>query len=43
MKYPRFLKKGDLVGVSAFSCGITDQPGQNNFINGQKTLKKNTT
>lgn len=40
MKYPRLLKKGDLVGVSAFSCGITDQPGQNNFINGQKTLKK---
>lgn len=40
MIYPRFLKEGDKIGVSAFSCGITDEPGHRCFYNGQKQLKE---
>lgn len=40
MIYPRFLKKGDTIGVSAFSCGIVDEPGINCFKNAEKKLKK---
>lgn len=40
MIYPRFLKEKDVVGVSAFSCGITDEPGINNFKHGQEYLAK---
>lgn len=40
MKYPRFLKEGDTIGVSAFSCGIVDEPGQNCFKYGKEKLKK---
>lgn len=40
MIYPRFLKKKDIIGVSAFSCGITDYQGIENFHHGQEYLYK---
>lgn len=38
MIYPRFVKAGDIVGVTALSCGITDEPGKANFENGKRQL-----
>jgi len=40
MIYPRFIKEGDKIGVSAFSCGIIDEPGQNCFKYAKEKLKK---
>lgn len=40
MIYPRFLKRGDVVGVSAFSCGIVDDPGRRCFESGVRMLKE---
>ena len=40
MIYPDFLKPGDRIGVSAFSCGVTDEPGKRRFQNARKKLMK---
>lgn len=40
MIYPKFIKDGDKIGVSAFSCGIVNKPGINCFKYAKKELKK---
>lgn len=40
MIYPRFIKDGDKIGVSAFSCGIVDEPGINCFKHAKNHLKE---
>lgn len=40
MIYPKFITPGDIIGVTAPSCGITDEPGKRRFLNAKNHLEK---